>query len=244
MAPLNLLALALCLALVGRHAQCAVPSVTPAPAHTPKPKPPETLNITSVTHTQLTTGPAKTPEPNPSETLNVVTVANPELTTGPAQTPKPDSSVTLNVTMFANGTTLDLVCPTDNATQIESTGWYTCSDHHVQGLYRIQNDGSWRAYHGLSEIAPLGTYNLTDNATLSITQDCSHERRYMCRRRAKVGYQNQCWTFTVRNCSVYMSSDANQHACDCQMPRSSVGTLSSAVSHFAAGVLGVFVLVY
>lgn len=124
-----------------------------------------------------------------------------------------------------NATWVRLACPTDNADHFTTTSWYTCSNNDVfRGIYRINNGGNLATYS-----TPAGMYNITNSTAFSVTEReaCSQDRVYVCRRWAKVGRQNQCWLFRIKNCTVEMSP-SSQYPCRCTSPRSTVTTIESS----------------
>ncbi|KAL3966259.1 hypothetical protein ACER0C_030719 [Sarotherodon galilaeus] len=135
-----------------------------------------------------------------------------------------------------NATWVQLACPTDNADHFTTTAWYTCSNNdELHGIYRIGNGGHLVTYSNVSHLAPAGMYNITYSTVLSIAERdmCSQDRVYVCRRWAKVGRQNQCWFFRIKNCTVDMSP-TSQYPCQCTPPRSTVTTTSSKSPSFTA----------
>ncbi|KAL4006900.1 ATP-dependent RNA helicase DDX28 [Sarotherodon galilaeus] len=133
-----------------------------------------------------------------------------------------------------NATWVQLACPTDNADHFTTTAWYTCSNNdELHGIFRIDNGGELVTYSTQSRLAPAGMYNITYSTALSITEReaCSQDRVFVCRRWAKVGRQNQCWFFRIKNCTVDMSP-TSQYPCRCTPPRSTVTTMSSKSPSF------------
>lgn len=116
---------------------------------------------------------------------------------------------------------LKLPCPNDNEDHFVSTGWYACSNGGRVGLYRIDKNKTVLRYK-VSDPGFADAHNVTSDGALLVTpRDCSKDRVYMCDRWAKVGRQNQCWMFTVRNCTVRMSVNPKRQ-CSCSTPRSVV----------------------
>lgn len=134
-----------------------------------------------------------------------------------------------------NGQPLELTCPNDNEDHFVSTSWYTCSGYGRTGLYRISEDKTNVMAYRVPDLGLADAHNITRDGTLLVTpRNCSQERVYICDRWANVGHQNQCWFFTVQNCTVRMlTTPARQ--CLCSSPRPIV-TSGTAHSTMACGL--------
>lgn len=115
---------------------------------------------------------------------------------------------------------LELRCPNDNQEHFISTGWYTCSGYGRMGLYRISENKT--SVYAALDPGLADAHNITRDGTLLVSpRNCSQERVYICDRWANIGRQNQCWLFTVRNCTVRMSTDPARD-CSCTSPKAIV----------------------
>lgn len=119
-----------------------------------------------------------------------------------------------------NGQPLKLTCPNDNEDHFLSTGWYMCLSDNPIGLYRFSaNNTDVRVYNTDPKIAD--EHNITgDGALLAAPGNCSQERTYICNKWANVGYRNQCWVYSVKNCTLLTVTSS--HWCSCPSSRARV----------------------
>lgn len=145
-----------------------------------------------------------------------------------------DQDAVTRAAVADDGQPLELTCPNDNEDHFLSTGWYTCSGNGLTGLYRIGENKTVMRY-SVPDVEFADAHNITRNGALLVSpRNCSNERVYICKRWANVGRQNQCWMFTVQNCTVRMSTNSNLQ-CSCPRTRHVVPS-SKAHSTMACGI--------
>lgn len=158
----------------------------------------------------------------------------------PVVTVEPAAANTL--TPADDGQPLKLTCPNDIEDHFLSTGWYMCLSGYSIGLYRFSANNTDVSVYNIDPKIADG-HNITDAGDLLVAPgNCSQERTYICNKWADVGYRNQCWVYSVKNCTL--STMTSLQWCSCPSSRAVVmsGSQRTSIDWVIGLIIGVLTI--